>query len=660
MLKVLAAIALASSLSATSDIYSQLSLRHTEPRGVGFYQGYTTFEGFLLYSPPAIDSFINVRGHIFNDGRPACNAGLGFRKEHQERFWGFNSYYDFRKVPHKNFNQLSLGFESLGKMWDFFTNGYIILGSSKSHPYRAKFAKFQGNQLFIKQSVQEAFSGADLFARVHLIRKCSWDFSLDFGPYYFTSKHTKNLVGGSISLSANLTDYVFATANTSYDRVFKWLGQGTLGVSIPLGTKKKSCPPCQPNCGQLPMHRDIIVVNKYKKVTPAINPATGDPYTFWFVNNTSSSSGSFESPFHDLISAQNASSPNDAIYLFQGDGTTTNMDQGITLQNEQQLLGSGILQTISTTFGQITIPQLTSGYPVITNVNFGDPGVILANNNTISGIHIDSPDGEGIFGLGAANVTIINSIISHINTGNNAGDYFAIDLEGQGFNGTHLIAANTILQTASDNPASAIFLQPGNSTGPEPDICTMNVYGNQITTTGYGVQLTDSDGTFNLNISDNVILVTPLSTKQGINLQPKTNSQMTTLIQNNVVTQTNGVALGIQPRDQANITATILNNQLINSHTGVKIQNGGSTGVVLSTLIGNQFSNNSVNDLIGQVSTGKQNQLCFDLQDNYAPNLGYEFDVGASPTGTINLTVFENNVGPLSISGNVTQNPTCP
>ena len=53
------------------------------------------------------------------------------------------------------------------------------------------------------------------------------------------------------------------------------------------------------------------------------------------------------------------------------------------------------------------------------------------------------------------------------------------------------------------------------------------------------------------------------------------------------------MAFGFQPRDLSNINATVLNNQFINSKKGVQIESGGTNGVVMSTLIGNQFSNNT-------------------------------------------------------------------
>ncbi len=59
----------------------RIMARHIEPGGIGYHQGYTTLEGFFsLYNGwnhwlP----FLDARCHIFNDGRPSVNAGLGLR-----------------------------------------------------------------------------------------------------------------------------------------------------------------------------------------------------------------------------------------------------------------------------------------------------------------------------------------------------------------------------------------------------------------------------------------------------------------------------------------------------------------------------------------------------------------------------------------------------
>src|SRR5258708_3748438 len=77
----------------------EVGARHLEGSGVGYSKGYTTLEGF--FSTGRCDnswtSFIDLRGHVFNDARLAANAGLGVRYI-GSLAWGINAYYDYRNT----------------------------------------------------------------------------------------------------------------------------------------------------------------------------------------------------------------------------------------------------------------------------------------------------------------------------------------------------------------------------------------------------------------------------------------------------------------------------------------------------------------------------------------------------------------------------------
>jgi hypothetical protein len=149
---------------------------------------------------------------------------------------------------------------------------------------------------------------------------------------------------------------------------------------------------------------EIIPVGRQKIVTPAIHPATGQPFIIWVVNNTSHSLGTFEDPFPTLLDAQNASSANQGIYVFPGDGTTNGMSDGIVLKDGQLFLGASFAYTIPTTIGPIFLPAMASTMPNITNTA-GDV-VTLGNNNTVFGFNITTTfDGSnGIVGNGISNL----------------------------------------------------------------------------------------------------------------------------------------------------------------------------------------------------------------------------------------------------------------
>jgi hypothetical protein len=86
--------------------------------------------------------------------------------------------------------------------------------------------------------------------------------------------------------------------------------------------------------------------------------------------------GSIDAPFASLKDAEKNSKPGDIIYVFPGDGTPTNMNEGIILKEDQVLASSGAPLEV----GGVMIPAQTPGEnPVITNIHpdqpvIGNPG----------------------------------------------------------------------------------------------------------------------------------------------------------------------------------------------------------------------------------------------------------------------------------------------
>ena len=139
-------------------------------------------------------------------------------------------------------------------------------------------------------------------------------------------------------------------------------GRGSIKLVVPFGGKRKiQRKDCQSialnNRSVQPVNRfEIIPTHRKKSIAKAIDPSTGKPYFFWFVNNTSHSQGTFESPFPTLIAAENVSAAGDVIYVFPGDGTSQGMDAGIALKRNQSLFGAGIGHRLPTATGSLLIP----------------------------------------------------------------------------------------------------------------------------------------------------------------------------------------------------------------------------------------------------------------------------------------------------------------
>lgn len=433
-----------SSICGSAPRPMHITARHIEPNGIGYRQGYTTLEGFFTYNQ--WDNwllFLDARGHIFNNGRPAANAGIGTRYLTDKRIWGINSYYDYRNTTRQHYNQVGVGLESLGQIWDFRLNGYFPVGTHKSRNYDLRFVKFNGNESILSQKYEYVLGGFNGEAAIHVD---TWEkFPLYFaaGPYYLHGKGVGTW-GGQARASVKIYEYLELSGNVSYDHLFKWIGQGQLSVTAPFGHKKKVKMRKNSNasCSELiavskrayqSVDRfEIIPVDRKHKYSVALNADTGLPFHFVFVDNTSASLGTYESPYPTLAEAEANSSPNDIIYVFPGDGTTKGVDTGITLSDYQKLWGSGYAQTLATTLGKATMPVMSSSTfngvtitPIITNTS--GPVVTLANGNEISGLFLQNQGSNpSISATDISNATILNSTLA----GGNAAGYIGIDAVG--------------------------------------------------------------------------------------------------------------------------------------------------------------------------------------------------------------------------------------
>jgi len=409
------------------------SVRQNEARGIGYNKGYTTLEAFGIYDGygSGFMPFIDLRGHVFNNGKLAGNLGIGERTflPSINHTFGSYLYYDVRRVGHGlTVNQLSPGLELVGERMEYRINGYFPVGKLKGRQYRYEFDKFKGNSILLKSKQFQAMRGFDAEVGAHIPQNTTYDVYMAAGPYYFQSSNAHSW-GGSARLLGRYKEYVSLEVTYSYDNLFRSVVQGSVALTLPFGGKLKRCgPDCGRGCPQTdnlllsraafaPSRLEIPVVKKVHKREKAIDPATGKPWVVWFVNNTSHSAGTFESPFPTLLQAENASSPNDMIYVFSGDGTTNGMNAGITLQDGQNFFGSGVKQQFSTTKGTVTIPALSVNNPSISNT--AGNVVTLGNGNVVSGFNVSVVNSNGIVNTGSINgATIMNNVIAIETSGN--------------------------------------------------------------------------------------------------------------------------------------------------------------------------------------------------------------------------------------------------
>ena len=589
----------------------RVAARHIEPGGIGYNQGYTTLEGF--FSPMNPDSwvpFLDLRGHVFNNGRLAANAGVGVRYIACSRVWGVNTYYDYRRTNRQHYNQIAAGLESLGRVWDFRINGYLPVGKKTSAFWGSHFDHFQKHYAFLSGKKEFALKGGNAEAAAHINIAKNIDLTAAAGPYYLTGQG-KTAWGGEARVELDLFKYCKLEGFTSYDSIFKWTGQGSVSIVVPFGGKrkiqKKSCQSSMLEARSVqPVNRfEIIPTHRKKSIAKAIDPSTGKPYFFWFVNNTSHSKGTFESPFPTLIAAQNVSAPGDVIYVFPGDGTSQGMDAGIALKNNQYLFGAGIGQRLSTATGSLLIPPQANGLPSLT-APLGSSVVTVANNNFISGFEITSNANgtlSGSYCIGSLSGTTKDLFVfSNILTANNGAIGIIPNMpsgrvtitnntiqsdDNQGAFGMYLAQMDgkgsyTVKNNLVSNFQNNGIIPPGVPSGTAIAILAQNqsrvnasASGNQITgCIGHGIDFHASDtGILSAIVEENQMEGVPLE-GVGTFLFSDDDATITFQVQGN---RTNEFVFGIIAQAEGNSTMAglIQNNVLSNGPFG--------SGIVLET-----------------------------------------------------------------------------
>ena len=377
-----------------SPRHMRVVARYTTPQGIGYNHGYTTLEGFFApnhFLRGTWLPFVDLRGHLFDNGKFAVNAGVGCRYLSASRLWGINSYYDYRNTTHQHYNQVAVGFESLGDLWDFRLNGYLPLGWKQSPFRNFTFGRFHGNNMLIRATQDFALKGANAEVGLHVDHFKRAPLYFAAGPYYLTGKGATTW-GGELRAAVDLfRPYVRLEARTAYDHFFKWTGQGEISLSFSFGGRgqTKSCGEAiTPDMRAMqPVARnEIIPTGELHDLFSAINPATGEPYFFAFFDNTSHSDGTFESPYTTLAAVDG-----DILYIFPGDGsaydTSGGGSEGLLLKQSQRLLGASTVQHIPTTRGVIAIPALATTLPLVTTTDTSGYVVTLNSDNTIAGLY---------------------------------------------------------------------------------------------------------------------------------------------------------------------------------------------------------------------------------------------------------------------------------
>jgi hypothetical protein len=233
------------------------SLSHTEGKWYDVEDGYTSLKAFsglelgdlghvghLGYHGEFIP-FIDLRGHVFNNGIWAGNFGVGFRGvvEGSENIIGMNVFYDYRKSKRRhNFNQIGFGFEILNPCIDFRLNFYFPIGNIKDKTDVHIYNNYIGPYWALCRDNRRALSGGDLELGYWVVPRAQCQFVNLYGavaPYYYASRrrHSGNsngVYGVTGRLMTLLGEYFSFELRAGYDRDYKGMVQGVLTFQVPL------------------------------------------------------------------------------------------------------------------------------------------------------------------------------------------------------------------------------------------------------------------------------------------------------------------------------------------------------------------------------------------------------------------------------------------
>lgn len=655
----------ASGFWAGSSQHLRASLRHIEKGGIGYNTGYTTLDGF--FSPiPTSDSimpFLDLRGHVFDNGKLAANIGFGLRNILGCRAYGFNAYYDYRNYPRAHYNQIGFGFETLGTRWDLRVNGYFPLNNKSTPPYFSRFSEFLGNYMMLFQKYCFPMKGANAEVGAHFGHYRVVDLYGAVGTYYFTGQNQPHIWGGKVRLTCKFKKYITLELSNSYDKMFKNRFQFNITLTLPFGS---GCDVSHTDyCNSFdstdvllarmvqPVERqEIIVVGYNNKCCPAIDPLTGRPYNFVFVDNTSSSLGTYESPYPTLLQAQANSKPRDIIYVFPGDGTTQGMDSGIILQNNQKLWGAGVSHSLATSNGNILIPSQSSTSPNLTNAS--GSGITLASTNEVSGFVIKNVFENGIYGVNSENIEISHSTID-----NSQLDHIYLEYN----NAPGTLNLNNLTLTNGQQKAIFIDAQSSNILGNINNCFIQNnergidaSFDNQLNLNLKNNIISENQNTIDINLSGpSTLLISGnnLNNNTSVSNFPigivASSEPIYVNIENNIINENSCGGINFTLNDTNSAQLNINNNTLTNNASGSLASLGSAifinpntttSGNCIVSLNKNTISGNGASGLY--CYNGDYNSFQANVADNTFTNNGAGGLVFASSSNAFNLNANNN------------------
>ena len=434
-LATIAAAETAEAQYAPDPWMTRISARHVAGAGVGHTNGYSSLDWFLPLLPAESDStmwFGDFRGLIFNDAEFGSNVGTGYRwfVEDQNRIYGINGYWDTRNDNSLLFNQVGIGVESLGQIFDFRANGYTP-AVNDTYQHQVGSAYFQDNGLFVASTA--ALSGMDAEAGVNLPTFYQISTSLFGGGYYFDSNHTVAAAGWRVRAEAMFRDCVVVGVSVQDDDLFGQTVNGMIELRHTVfhhaklarrSMRHKFRDADGSSDGQTVRHRLADPVYRrqnivLKEESPRRATSGGAPLNFVHVVPGGAGNGTFENPYGTISTAMLDPLAGSGVVYTPYGGT---FNENVTMTAGSTLFSNGPTQFVNTNFGSVPLPLsgVNGSLIALPSKIVGD--VMLANNTVLNGFDVQGGiSGTNVLGVSLANNRIASSAADAISLTSSSG-----------------------------------------------------------------------------------------------------------------------------------------------------------------------------------------------------------------------------------------------
>ncbi len=582
---------------------------------------------------------VNPRLLLNDNGDVGANFGFihRFYVPSLDRMFGNSLWYDYDATTQSDYHRIGWMFESRGRYVSYRAGINYVLEDAQR-----VYQTVPGNLAFVSNSlvrlVTENFAApVDEYTvgatwSVPVLGKYGVDFGVDL--YYLAASGVEDSLGTALRTEMQVTEDLRIQALVTNDKMFNTNLSINFELTLPDGAPSRIL---RPNPVVMSLTRSVprnyrvrtafasrvkTVEERRTKDNRAFRIAHIDP------NRPTNGDGSWENPYNSVAGFM--SDPGRTIFdiIFvqpNADGSSTNLDTGITITSNQRLLGNGMRlngtpHLFTSTNGTFILPGQTSGpNPVLSNINAAGamPAVVTLGGDAteISGFTIDAQNG----GLG---ITNSGASIDGFNINNNT------------FNNV-LVAA----QITSDT--STLLNCPGEDVA----IFADNVVNGAGFGATRGLDLTHIAGTVGLRVTDNTVMGILGEDRDGDGvIDPSEDLNMNGVLDPGEDLNNNGIL---------DLSEDVNGNMMLDGGIAINIDvTGGSVvGDPLSSTtapFGIGRNNLSQNDnglqYIGR--TGSTSLL--DVQDNITNNnagYGMSFDARG---GTITFSNFLNNESMLN------------